>query len=210
MPFNVTAAAAHIRRIVLKFNAEKMEVRYNAGEKYHQYQLKARKLEQEMADLERRLNAPVPDADNPDEVARLREAAEGVYQEVLGAIAETRRRVADNICTVIESWDLEADLDGLLDGILAEHNKAKAEDSEAEDIFGAAVEVLKDAELEPDGTRNVTVEGKAKKVPAFGYGAIPVSGLLLALLPLPDKFIFDVQDKIIEDFDSGGAGGKGR
>lgn len=99
MPFNVTAAAAHVRRVVLKFNQEKLELRYNAGEKYREYQVKQQKLDQEYNDLNRRLNTE----DTSDEA----------YRELIKAIATARRQLADNICTVIEEWDLEGDLDAI-------------------------------------------------------------------------------------------------
>ncbi|MBA3616987.1 MAG: hypothetical protein H0W52_12845 [Rubrobacteraceae bacterium] len=99
MPFNVTAAAAHIRRIVLKFNSERLEIRYNAGEKYREYQLKAQKLDQEFSELNRRLQAE--------------NTTEEDYQALRDAMASARRRLADNICTVIESWDLEGDRDAI-------------------------------------------------------------------------------------------------
>ncbi len=109
MPFSVTVAAAHVRRIVLKFNQEKLEIRYNAGEKYREYQLKAQKLDQEMTDLNRKIQGEnVADED---------------YEHLLKAMASARRRLADNICTVIEEWDLEGDLSAIKERMLEKDRK---------------------------------------------------------------------------------------
>ena len=158
MPFNVTSAAAHVRRIVLKFNQEKLELRYNAGERYREYQQKAQKLEQEYNDLNRRLNTE----DTSDEA----------YQELIKAIASARRSLAENICTVIEWWDLEGDRDAIKE--------------------------------------NMSEKDRKEHKGVTGEGEIPIGGAWLDALPLPDEFIIRIRDKIGEDFESGGAGGKGR
>lgn len=190
MPFNVTQAAAHVRRIVLKFNQEKLEIRYNAGEKYRAYQLKAQQLDQEFTELNRRLQAEtVSDED---------------YDALRQAMASARRRLADNICTVIESWDLEDDLDTRLDAIHKEHG---------DKVFLAEVENLKELDHPHTETRSVLIAGKKKEedevqVPVFGVGTVPVAGLWLDILPLPDEFILKISEGITNDFDTGGAGGK--
>lgn len=101
MPFNVTRAAAFVRRIVLRFNQEKLEIHYNAGEKYREYENKVQKVSQDYAALERRVNTQAGEVSEED------------YQALIKAMADARRLVADNICTVIESWDLEGDLDAI-------------------------------------------------------------------------------------------------
>jgi small-conductance mechanosensitive channel len=158
MPFSVTAAAAHVRRIVLKFNQEKLEIKYNAGEKYREYQLKAQKLDQEFSDLNRRLQAEG--------------ASDEDYQKLVDAVKTARRRIADNICTVIESWDLEGDRDSI------KQNMPEKDRKQFKDLTGE--------------------------------GEIPVSGAWLDALPLPDEFILRISEGITSDFDTGGAGGKGR
>lgn len=99
MAFNVTKAAAHVRPVVIKFNQEKLNLTYNAGDKYREYQIKAQKLDQEFSDLQRRLQTEKPSEED--------------YTALVEAVAAARRRLADNICTVIESWDLEGDRDSI-------------------------------------------------------------------------------------------------
>lgn len=97
MPFSVTRAAAFVRRLVLKFNGEKLVLHYNAGEKYREYELRVQKVSQDYADLERRVQGE--------------KVSEADYKALVQAMADARRLVADNICSVIEEWDLEGDLD---------------------------------------------------------------------------------------------------
>ena len=101
MPFDVTRAAAHVRRVVLEFNSERLKVHYNAGEKFRDYQTRTEKLEREFADLQRKLQAS--EATDSDEA----------YRALMARMETTRRALADNICTVIESWDLEGDRDAI-------------------------------------------------------------------------------------------------
>lgn len=116
MPFNVSKAAAHVRPVVIKFNQEKLNLTYNAGEKYREYQIKAQKLDQEFSDLQRRLQGEqVKDED---------------YAALVVAVAAARRRLADNICTVIESWDLEGDRDSI------KKNMDKADEKRFGDLTG--------------------------------------------------------------------------
>ncbi len=97
MPFDVGNAAAFIRRVVLKFNQEKLEIRYNAGEKFKEYQRLSQKLEREFSDLQHELQKE--------------SANDEAYDKLSKRLETTRKALADNICTVIESWDLEGDRD---------------------------------------------------------------------------------------------------
>lgn len=108
MPFNVGSAAAFIRRVVLKFNNEKLEVRYNAGEKFKAYQQLSQKLEREFADLQREIE--------------LESTNNEAYERLQKRLSTTRRALADNICTVIEDWDLEGDRD-YIRGLMPEKEK---------------------------------------------------------------------------------------
>lgn len=111
MPFNVTVAARFTREITIKFNRETLHVTYNAGEKYREYEEKSVQLTEELDDLNERISQlrSLSDAQNDAARAELREA----YAELQRAKKHTRRRFADNVCTVIESWDLEGDLEDL-------------------------------------------------------------------------------------------------
>ena len=136
MPFNVTSAAAHVRRVVLKFNQEKLELRYNAGEKYREYQIKQQKLDQEYNDLSRRLNAPTPEGEE--------DRSEEAYKELITAMEKSRRRLADNICTVIEWWDLEGDRDAIKER-MSEKDRKRFKDVTGEGeipIDGAMLDAL--------------------------------------------------------------------
>jgi hypothetical protein len=97
MPFQIHSAAAHEKRVVVPFDnyEQKVTLWYNAGEQYREFQLKAQGLEQEMSDLQRRLGEDG-------------QADAATYEELRVAMAGARRRIADNICAVINRWDLEA------------------------------------------------------------------------------------------------------
>jgi hypothetical protein len=85
MPFNVDSAARFERRVTIKFNQETLEVFYNAGEKYREYQLKANQLDQEFTDLQRRLQraaANMQPAATPMEVEIRNETAGDEGEEV--------------------------------------------------------------------------------------------------------------------------------
>ena len=193
MPFNVTSAARFERRVTLKFNQETLEVFYNAGEKYREYQLKAQALDQEFTDLQRRLQRAAanmrPAATQAemdyDEDGQPEEdtSDEDVYEELKTAMNGARRRIADNLCTIITRWDLEGDLGELRKRLSKEDQKRFKEHAPADD---------------PQATNY------------SGHGPIPVDGAWLDALPLPDEFILAIAQSITENFESGGAGGKGR
>jgi uncharacterized protein YukE len=184
MPFNVDSAARFERRVTLKFNQETLEVFYNAGEKYREYQIKAQQLDQEFSDLQRRLQRAAAnmrpaattveaeederDEDEPDE-------DEVAYEELKAAMNGSRRRIADNVCTIITRWDLEGDLGKLKQRLSKEDRKR--------------------------------ISGNDEEY--SGHGPIPIDGAWLDALPLPDEFILAIVEKITENFESGGAG-KGR
>lgn len=178
MPFDVTAASRFTRQVVIKFNQEKLTVHYNAGEKYREYQLKAQALDQEFTDLQRRLQRA---AANLQPVATEREEeleedgqpdeSEDVYEELKAAMNGARRRIADNLCTIITEWDLEGDRDAIKARMDAADKKRFKDES--------------------------------------SQGPIPIDGAWLDALPLPDEFILDIAQAITENFESGGAGGKG-
>jgi hypothetical protein len=211
MPFNVTSAARFERHVKIKFNQETLEVYYNAGEKYREYQIKAQQLDEEFSDLQRRFqraasNMRPADTDADEDQ---QDEAEAVYEERKAALNGARRRIADNLCTIITKWDLEDDLDIRLDAIYKKHGV---------EVFLKAIEDLKAREYPSDGTRTVTImvikKGKEveekREIPAFGVATIPIDGLWTDILPLPDEFILDVVEAITKNFESGGAGGKGR
>jgi hypothetical protein len=187
MPFNVTSAARFERRVTLKFNQETLEVFYNAGEKYREYQIKAQQLDQEFADLQRRLQRAAanmrPAATQAEEELEEDEDSEGddsedVYEELKAAMNGARRRISNNLCTIITKWDLEGDLTELKKRLSKEDQK-RFKDTDDPQKFE-------------------------------GHGPIPVDGAWLDALPLPDEFILGIAEKITENFESGGAGGKGR
>ena len=99
MPFNVQAAAAFIRRVVLKFNSEKLELRYNAGEGFKTYEGLSQKLQQRFLDLQRQLEKE--------------DASDEAYERLQEALGKTRREIANNLCAIIEWWDLEGDRDAI-------------------------------------------------------------------------------------------------
>ncbi len=103
MPFDVGRAAAHVRRVVLRFNDEKLTIHYNAGAKFKDYQQATQKFEAEYRDLIDRASRRQEDED-----PAAREEAEKRLQE---RVRRVRRDLAENICMVIESWDLEGDRD---------------------------------------------------------------------------------------------------
>ena len=193
MPFNVDSAARFERRVTLKFNQETLEVFYNAGEKYREYQIKAQQLDQEFSDLQRRLQRAAAnmrpaattveaeederDEDEPDE-------DEVAYEELKAAMNGSRRRIADNVCTIITRWDLEGDLGKLKQRLSKEDQKRFKDNQDA-------------------------AEGQEVAQKYSGHGPIPIDGAWLDALPLPDEFILAIVEKITENFESGGAG-KGR
>jgi hypothetical protein len=193
MPFNVTSAARFERRVTLKFNQETLEVFYNAGEKYREYQLKAQQLDQEFTDLQRRLQraaanmrpaATQTEMEYEEDGQPEEEATdEDVYEELKAAMNGARRRIADNLCTIITRWDLEGDLGQLKKRLDKADQKRFASTSKA------------------NTTATETYEG---------HGPIPIDGAWLDALPLPDEFILAIAQSITENFESGGAGGKGR
>ncbi len=102
MPFDVGAAAAHVRRVVIKFNDETLTIRYNAGAKFKDYQQLSQKLQREFSDLQYELGRTARDENA---------GADDAYEKLSKRLETTRRELANNICTVIESWDLEGDRD---------------------------------------------------------------------------------------------------
>ena len=156
MPFNVGAAAAFIRRVVLKFNQETLEIRYNAGERYKEYEKLSQKLQQEFLDLQRQMEKE--------------DAGDAAYDKLMERVSTTRRALADNICTVVEWWDLEGDRDAIR-ALMPKDEQKKHKD-------------------------------------VTGQGEIPIDGAWLDALPLPDRFIEQIVEKIGEDFSTGGAGRK--
>lgn len=191
MPFDVTAAARFTRQVVIKFNQEKLEVHYNAGEQYREYQLKANQLDQEFADLQRRLQraaanmrpAATQTEEELEEDAQTEEGdAEDVYEELKAAMNGARRRIADNVCTIITSWDLEGDLEYIRERMSPKDKKRFPTHAPAD---------------KPEATNY------------SGHGPIPIDGAWLDALPLPDEFILSIVQAITDSFESGGAGGKG-
>lgn len=118
----VSKAAAHKRRVLIPIYDQRIEVFYNAGSKYRVYQQLQQKLDTEYNELNRRLSAS-------------EQVSEEDYQKLMDAMAHARRRLADNICTVIESWDLEANEDITLDDIKA--SMSKKDQKRFEDISGS-------------------------------------------------------------------------
>ncbi len=195
MPFDVGNAARFNRTVVLKFNQEKLSVTYNAGEKFKRYQDDIAKLEQERADLQyqiQRFGAGETEED--------RAKTDAAYQKLVDRLNATRRAIADSLCTVIVDWDLEVDIEWLLDAVL---------DQSGPDAFRSLLAALKDSDLESTGTREVELpdEEKKQKVPVYGHQKLPVVGEILDGLPLPDDFILKIRDTINENFNSGGATG---
>ncbi len=117
MPFDVSAAARFTRTVVLKFNQERLSVTYNAGEKFKVYQAAAAKYEREFADLQFKIQRHGTDDDERDKAA-----TDEAYQKLVARLETTRRALADNICTVIEDWDLEGDRDAIR-GLLPKADK---------------------------------------------------------------------------------------
>lgn len=173
MPFNIGNAAAFIRRVVLKFNQETLTIRYNAGEAYKEYEKRAQKLQQEFLDLQRQLEK--------------KDAGDEAYQALMKRVSTTRLALAENICVVIESWDLTA----------------------PEEFDRTRIRERFLSEAKASG-QAVSKEDLQKLNAVDGPGEIPVQGIWLHALPLPDRFIEQIVEKIGEDFSTGGAGGKAR
>lgn len=122
MPFQISKAAAQTRRVKITFDryGQSVTVWYNAGQKYRQYQKLSQQLEREYNELNRRLASDsISDEDN---------------EKLLDAAASARRRLADNICTVIEKWDLEAKDEITLDDVKA--NMAEDDAKRFEGVSG--------------------------------------------------------------------------
>ncbi len=108
MPFDVSAAARFTRTVVLKFNQEKLSVTYNAGEKFKVYQDRAQKHEQDRLDLQFQIQR-FGSGENEEDRAK----TDAAYEKLIEQLKRTRRLIADNICAVIEDWDLEGDRDAI-------------------------------------------------------------------------------------------------
>ncbi len=108
MAFDVGNAARFNRTVVLKFNNEKLKVTYNAGEKFRAYQDRAQKHEQERVDLQYQIQR-FGAGENEEDRAK----TDAAYEKLIGRLNHTRRAIADNICGVIEDWDLEGDRDAI-------------------------------------------------------------------------------------------------
>ncbi len=117
MPFDVSAAARFTRTVVLKFNQEKLSVTYNAGEKFKVYQDRAQKHEQERLDLQFQIQR-FGSGENEEDRAK----TDAAYEKLIEQLKRTRRLIADNICFVIEDWDLEGDRDAIR-GLLPKADK---------------------------------------------------------------------------------------
>jgi len=174
MPFDIGKAAAHVRRVVIEFNDEKLTLRYGAGAPFKHYEHASRALQQEYFDLQRKLERGdvTPDVDEGATDEERRKASDEAYTALVEKVKGARRELADNICTVIEWWDLEGDRDAIR-SLMSPKDQREYKD-------------------------------------VTGHGEVPINGAWLDALPLPDEFIEKVVEKIREDFDKRGAGGKVR
>lgn len=178
MPFDISKAAAYISRVVINFNDEELAIKYNAGEKFLNYQRVTMRKESEMREL-------IASAER----AEKGEADEETTERLQRSLRRARRDLCDNICLVIESWDLEAP---------KEYDRTKIREHY---LASLSKQELRD---------ELTEEDMALLESEDGPGPIPIEGVWLNALPLPDQFVLSVVESIGADFAKGASGPKPR
>lgn len=106
-------------------------------------------------------------------------------EEIAAGMRQGRRDMADSICMITESWDLTGDLDEIREEYYASLSEEE-------------MEALSDEDKQ--ALENPTADGDR----------IPIEGVWLDALPLPDDFLTKILDAINADYQSGGAGKKAR